>query len=598
MQKLYLRQVVQLALLHLAVAESSTLRGVAMDASSGVACPTWFREVLSENGTYTCHCGRDLPLSRSIYCSEQPPEVKINVIFPVCISYDTAYNATLAGACPYTVHTKGNTTTPFYLTLPANSSEVNDYMCGPLNREGLLCGQCKDGYAPAVLSYDRKCVECSSGDAWNWAIFFSVTLLPTTILYLGFMVFQVNVNSPPLSAFVYISQAFSVPFLIERIQYGIEAYPESTGPLLIYNICTTLYGIWNLDFLRVLIPPYCLPGVKNSVHALAVEYFVALYPLLLVVLTYSVIKLHARDTRIVVALWRPFHRCFVRLRRTWDPNASVVNGFATFLLLSYWKIAYISMSLLLRTSLISPSGEVLDTGLFLYDASVRLFHGEHLVFATVAIGVFLVFVVLPPIVLLLYPTKAVQKCLQKLRVRTVSVSAFMDVFQGHFKDGTGGTWDWRSFSAVYLLVRFIGLAALCFTDWTTYVFTMPVLLSMYASVLLILLIGRPYKKLIHNFGDVFLFLLAVCFASVVTLCGSSAVVLSQYPLWLEAVGIVVYALPHVFLGAVCVWWLEARHGCIKLSWQTCKRKCLHRAEEVDLLEIEELPDRLENPQNY
>ncbi len=139
-------------------------------------------------------------------------------------------------------------------------------------------------------AYNRKCVECSGRDAWNWAVYCIITLVPTTILFLVFMIFRVNLNAPPLSAFVSISQFFSVPILIEQVQFLTETYPHSTATLLIHNILTAFYGIWNLDYLRVLIPPFCLPGVRNSIYALAVEYLVAFYPLLLVVLAYVIIS--------------------------------------------------------------------------------------------------------------------------------------------------------------------------------------------------------------------------------------------------------------------------------------------------------------------
>ena len=35
----------------------------------------------------------------------------------------------------------------FFIQLPSNVSLLNEFMCGPLNREGQLCGKCKDGIA-------------------------------------------------------------------------------------------------------------------------------------------------------------------------------------------------------------------------------------------------------------------------------------------------------------------------------------------------------------------------------------------------------------------------------------------------------------------
>ena len=45
----------------------------------------------------------------------------------------------------------------------------------------------------------------------------------------------------------------------------------------------TFYGIWNLDFLRYIIPPFCISRSLTSLQAEALEYVIAVYPLLLIV---------------------------------------------------------------------------------------------------------------------------------------------------------------------------------------------------------------------------------------------------------------------------------------------------------------------------
>ncbi len=39
-----------------------------------------------------------------------------------------------------------------YIQLPNNISELNDFMCGPVNRKGRVCNECIDGFAPSVIS--------------------------------------------------------------------------------------------------------------------------------------------------------------------------------------------------------------------------------------------------------------------------------------------------------------------------------------------------------------------------------------------------------------------------------------------------------------
>ena len=62
-------------------------------------------------------------------------------------------------------------------------------LCGPLNRKGLVCNECADGFGPSVTSFGYKCVKCT--DAWySVALFLFIKLFPITILY--FIIFSIS----------------------------------------------------------------------------------------------------------------------------------------------------------------------------------------------------------------------------------------------------------------------------------------------------------------------------------------------------------------------------------------------------------------------
>ena len=71
----------------------------------------------------------------------------------------------------------------------------------------------------------------------------------------------------------------------------------------------TLYSIWNLKFFRAFTPDICLKITTRD--ALLLEYVVASYPMLLIVITYIATELHSRGYKIVMVLWRPFHQCSI-----------------------------------------------------------------------------------------------------------------------------------------------------------------------------------------------------------------------------------------------------------------------------------------------
>ena len=103
-----------------------------------------------------------------------------------CMTYNSTSDTIKHGLCPYIGHyntTNGVFYMPhvFYIQLPVVSL-LNDFMCGPLNREGELCGKCKDGYGIALYSYTLECSKCW-GHGYGWALYFFLELFPITVMY-------------------------------------------------------------------------------------------------------------------------------------------------------------------------------------------------------------------------------------------------------------------------------------------------------------------------------------------------------------------------------------------------------------------------------
>ena len=65
--------------------------------------------------------------------------------------------------------------------------------------------------------------------------------------------------------------------------------------------------------------------------------------------------------------------CFSRFRRRWDPKGSVINVFATFLLLSYSKLLTVSYSLLDASTLYNNRGTKVGPFVVFFDASIEYF---------------------------------------------------------------------------------------------------------------------------------------------------------------------------------------------------------------------------------
>jgi len=220
------------------------------------------------------------------------------------MSYDST--GLVVGACPYHCFHTGRVV--LHYPLPKHITDLEDFLCGPLNRKGRMCGQCKDGFTTSAYSYDLRCVKCSGGH-YNWAKYVAVTLLPPTAFFIVVVTFRISVTLPPMVALVHILQPIISPH-ITRVTIFALTVPTLSSASIPARILYTIYGVWNLDFFRTVIPPEEVCLEMSTMHALALDYVVAIYPLILIVFTYILIQLHARNFWPLVWVWKPVQYCF------------------------------------------------------------------------------------------------------------------------------------------------------------------------------------------------------------------------------------------------------------------------------------------------
>ena len=356
-----------------------------------------------------------------------------------CVTYNTDTNETQVGPCCYNCENTAKKTIydRVYHPLPRNPArDLNDYMCGRFNRAGVLYGECQHGLSPLVLSYDLRCVDCPDGHK-NWWKFIVVGFIPLTFFYLFITFFNINVTSSQLHGRVLICQALSMPALVRVILLTFSTRPDLLNAV---KIILPAFSFWNLDIFRSIIPDICLP--ISPVEALTLDYVIAVYPLLLNVITYLLIELYDHNVRCIVYSWKPFQHIFITCKRTWDIRTSIIDSFTTFLLLSYVKILSVSGDLLIFSSVYGLNRS-LSYRLY-YDSSLEYFKGKHLIYAVLAVAFLLIFTVLPIVVLILYLFQLFERFLSLLPIRWHFLHAFVDSFQGYYKNGTeSGTFDCR-----------------------------------------------------------------------------------------------------------------------------------------------------------
>ena len=411
-----------------------------------------------------------------------------------CVYYDEHLNKTVVGACYFTCYEEAST----HIKV-TSSAEFNDNFCydGYTYRSGFFCYQCNGTYAMAPYSYLLiDCVKCERYGFQNWLKYFAISLLPLTLLYIIAVLLSWNITSSSFGGVVLVIQCITSSPLRTKLHL-LEGETAQT----LVKVLFSLLEIFNLNFFRKLIPPFCLHPELNVFGVLSLNYVTALYPFFLILSTYALIHVYDKQYRLLVWMWKPFKKCIHYYRNTWNIHTSLIEIFASFILLSSVKILRTSFRLLSCIPTYDVAGKNLNNYVALMSDNVKCFGSHHFPFALLAISICLVFVVLPLFLLAVYPCRCFHKCLNCCRLKLRILHVFMDAFQGTYRIQPR---DMRIFSGFYLFLRFLMLAhaEIFLSTQTNYISG---IISLASAALVALF--QPYKVKLHNTVDAILLLL-------------------------------------------------------------------------------------------
>ena len=421
----------------------------------------------------------------------------LSVLDCYCATYNIINEEVLVGTCIFNC---GNYDRNYPLYHPV-SSEV----CASLNRTGTLCGKCYEDHFVSAYSFDLHCMPCDNIST-NWIRYIMAAYLPLTLFHFVVLFFKFNVASGYLHPVVLFGQAISLPPLARILLQSVQNEQS------LLKLFGSFYGIWNLDFFRPFYSDLCL-GI-GILPTLALDYVIAVYPLLLMIISYLLIVLYDRNYRVVTITWKPFRLLFSLFRRNWNIRTSVIDAYATFFLLSYTKFLNVSFDLLAPTQVYHLNTyNYTHTWALYYAGDVEYFGKEHLPYGILAIAVLCVFVILPTVTLVLYPFAFFLKFLNRFPCRWHILHMFMDSFQGCYKNGTEpGTRDCRWFSATFLALRLLFFILYGFTLNSTF---FPLCSLSFIFLIVLLVIFQPFKTSRRHSFEIVLFamLAAFCMAT-------------------------------------------------------------------------------------
>ena len=324
------------------------------------------------------------------------------------------------------------------------------------------------------------------------------------------VLFTSSVNSAPLRGWILVCQLLSYDFLMRILVTTADIHKESHFSPYV-QIFGSVYGVWNLDFFRSVYKPFCLHPSLSTLQVMSLDYIIAAYPLVLIVVMYVLVDFYSRNYRPVVIVGKLFHRCCVRFRHELDIRTSLIDAFGTFFSLSYMKALTTTINVLLKTQVWNNENNKISQQVY-FDGSMELLKGKHIPYAVTGILLVLLCNVLPLVLMLLYSFPRTQAIIPAPVHKLLY--PFMDNILACYKDGTNGTRNCRYFSIVYHITVLAYIGSIL---WTRTILFLTVNASVCIMTGMLVAVIQPYKSKVYNTVDVILILsVGLCFTGMMS----------------------------------------------------------------------------------
>ena len=388
-----------------------------------------------------------------------------------------------------------------------NESELNELICGPLNRKGILCGSCKEGFTPPMSFMSlRKCTQCKRNKKYyGWIPPFLLHTVPITVFFVVVLIFNISATSGSMNSFVFFAQVIATGFSV----YASGDVPIGSEPRQSYlvSISYAVYSIWQLE---IFFPGFCHYDPLSTRTVLLLFYLDAIYPLILIAVFLIIVKLHDHGVNPFYRAGKWVYGKVRRFRQSWTVERTVIHALATFLVLSFTKITAVSFMIIAPAKLIDRKGTIFRVVPWYYGDSTYSASWPYILVAVLFLTTTVIF---PTLLLLVLPARTrlgkfiFGKIFKIFRINQYGgrLEMFLQTFQDSFKDGSGSDDEinCQIFAGLYLLLRFIIFmlnAFLLFPNFNiVYLLSQQILCTI---AIVMFAIFRPYRKNIHNYLDI------------------------------------------------------------------------------------------------
>ena len=294
-------------------------------------CPPGMK--LDSTALPRCVCPALDAYQSSLYCDAQNFQTYLRNGF--WLGFDVDNSKLVVALCPPNfcyINQSG-----WAVQLPHNVSQLDDTICKPMNRYGVVCSNCIEGYGPAVNSLKYECVSCNGSTfSVNLTKYVFTVYVPLFIVFLTIFLFNIHLTTGPANGFIVFSQVIISTFALHG-DYHIPLYtitPYSDRLLKAYQVS---YGIFNLETFSSILHSFCLSKNMNTLNVLQLNYLVAIFPLLMVLTIIRII--HLRNYKCCTCRGKTKSKIILIVYA--KIRFSPLHAFAAFLLLSYNRLCLI-----------------------------------------------------------------------------------------------------------------------------------------------------------------------------------------------------------------------------------------------------------------
>ena len=497
------------------------------------------------------------PISQTIDCRFNKNGSKrtafLNPLHCITLDYQDDIPVLQAGSCPFTGRNSD------FEQLSGDIQNLTSIVCGNYSRSGRLCGRCDNDSALALNTYDLRCISKDMCHTYNWVIFYIMEFTGIVLFFLVIVFFNIRATAECASSFILIAQIISLPINVVTIQRDWAVVLDNPNIARgLADVVEAVYGIWSLNIPSGIFYPICVHMTLTPIEAFALKYVEGIFPVMLILIVYILIKLYEKNVKFVLFVWRFIRKFWLRFRRRINPKTTIIDLFATFLLLSYTKFTYISLIILSPTNVYTYNNVSNENGIIralLYDGSLDYFEDTHKSIAILALFVLVFIVIPPPFLLLFYQFRWFQKILTCFRLSSHTLAMFVNAFQSGYKDGREGTRDCRFFSGIYFLVRIVVFALFSFVEDYFILFFVLHGIAIFFSFLFI--VFQPYKKNLFNKIDTSMTLFFTIITAV-AIQNNLNITFVRPSLLFETFFYILIFVPALYMGTYVSIWLSKR----------------------------------------